>query len=99
MQTTRYIGRLPIIKVRNKLTDEIHIVGSEPCDKLIVDDKGRIRYLNSITGNKSGKKSVYEFVSDEYYTEISMVDPIDYALSELAKKLNKARNYGKKEKS
>jgi hypothetical protein len=71
MQTSNYIPKVPIIYVKEKSTEFIHVVGSEYFDRLYIDENGRLQYCDTETGGGTSNGN-YEFVKNiDGYNPIS----------------------------
>jgi hypothetical protein len=71
----------PLIKVRDKSNGEIHIVGLDSHDELLIID-GQIMYHNLQNGDGTGEDGSYEFIAgkDGWDTIIKFV-PLDELLN------------------
>lgn len=72
--------RMPLIYIRDKCTGTIRAVGTNQHDRLYLDSKGHIQYIN--IQSMSGTGDAYEFVADEsgYGTtdwDIAYFDSVD----------------------
>jgi hypothetical protein len=63
MQTNNYIPKVPVIYVKEKSTEFIHVVGSEYFDRLYIDRNGELHYYD-IETRGSTNNGRYEFVKD-----------------------------------
>lgn len=59
--------RFPIIRVRDKATSCIHVVGTDHHDRLVLDEKGSIQYLNMQC--MCGTPETYEFVEHNEFED------------------------------
>ena len=63
MQTNNYVPKVPVIYVKEKSTEFIHVVGSESFDRLYIDRNGELHYCD-IETRGSTNNGKYEFVKD-----------------------------------
>jgi len=82
--------KLPIIKVKDKSTNQIHIVGSDSHDQLYINENGTISYYNLQNGEGTGGD--YEFVGVDNEYEEGLIEMEDITkdnpiIKELSNKL------------
>lgn len=67
--------KIPMIRVRDNQTGEVRVIGNDGTDRLYIDLKGRLQYLNTVRfgGTANGR---YSFTNDsEGYNPLTL--PID----------------------